>query len=110
MEVVPLLLIGMSSKCSTFPSRELMDVTYMMLSTRRLPEGVIALFLAIAATTSSADKLYIRNFSGLTLISTDLALEPKGGGAWSPGTVANRGRTLVRARSKISLSDLVLLL
>src|SRR6185437_4461835 len=87
-----------------------MEVTYIMLSTRRLPEGVMALFLATAFVTSSADKLYIRSFSGLTLMSTDLALEPKGGGAESPGTVANIGRTRVRARSKISLSGLVLLL
>src|ERR1700748_2186099 len=109
MEVVPLLLTGISSKCRTFGSRELMEVTYMMLSTRRLPDGVIALFCEIAWTTSSADRLYMRSFSGLTLITTDRTLEPKGGGAESPGTVANRGRTRVSARSNISLSGRVLL-
>ncbi len=57
----------------------------MMLSTRRLPEGVIALFLAMACTTSSADKLYIRNFSGLTLISTDLRIGAKGRRRRKPG-------------------------
>src|SRR5579859_7300622 len=110
MEVVPLLLTGMSSKCCTLVSRELMEVTYIVLSIRRLPEGVMALFFEIASTTSSAERLYMRNFSGLTLISTDRALEPNGGGACNPGTVANKGRTLVIARSNISFNDLVLLL
>src|SRR5258708_5763233 len=110
MEVAPLLLMGISSKCWTLGSRELILVTYMILSTRRLPDGVMALFCAIACTTSSADRLYMRSFSGLTLINTDRALEPKGGGADSPGTVANKGRTRVRARSKISFNGRVLLL
>jgi hypothetical protein len=44
----------------------------------------MALFFVIAVTTSSADRLYMRNFSGLTLISTDLALDPKGGAPKDP--------------------------
>src|SRR5579863_955324 len=110
MEAEPLLLMGIFSKCSTFDSSELMEVTYMILPIRRLPDGVMALFFDIACTTSSADKLNWRSFSGFTLISTDRALEPNGGGAESPGTVANRGRIRVMARSNISFRDLVLLL
>src|SRR5579872_6879349 len=110
MEVFPLLVIGMSSKCWTFSSSELIEVTYIVLSTRRLPEGVMALFRVIASTTWAAERLYILSFVGSTLICTDRALEPKGGGAESPGTVANNGLTRVIARSKISFSDRVLLL
>src|ERR1700754_315609 len=109
-DVAPLLLMGMSSKCCTLASRELIEVTYMVLPTRRLPDGVTALFFVIASTTWSADKLYIRSFAGSTLIRTDRALDPNGGGADKPGTVANSGRIRVMARSKISFSDLVGLL
>src|ERR1700744_4181532 len=110
MEVAPLLLMGISSKCRTLDSSELTEVIYMVLSTRRLPEGVMVLFLAMASTTSSAERLNIRSFSGLTLISTDRALDPKGGGAVKPGTWANKGLIRVMARSKISFRLVLLLL
>src|ERR1700722_3321815 len=110
MVVEPLLLIGISPKCCTFDSRELTLVIYIMLSTRRLPEGVMVLLRTTACVTSSGEILNIRSFSGLTLISTDRALDPKGGGAVSPGTLANNGRMRVMAISKMSFRLTVLLL
>src|SRR5580704_4246002 len=109
MVVLPLLLIGISPKCSTLDSSELTLVIYMVLSTRRFPDGLMALFLTMAWTTSSADRLNIRNFSGLTLSRTDRALSPKGGGAVRPCTWANKGLIRVIARSKISFSVVFLL-
>src|SRR6185312_15261546 len=110
MVVLPLLLIGISSNCLTDCSSVLTRVIYMVLSIATSPEGEVALFLTIAWTTSSAERLNIRSFSGLTLISTVRALEPNGGGAVKPGTCANNGLTRVIAASKISFSGTVLLL
>ena len=62
---------------------------------------------AIAATTSSGDMLYARSRSGLTFTTTLRALPPKGGGAETPGKVANNGRTRLRARSCISPTERV---
>src|SRR5450631_371879 len=92
----PLVIIGISANSLTFSSSEFRVVTNMMLSTRRLPAGVIALFFATASTTWSGEILYRRNFSGSTLTTTDLELAPKGGGAERPATVANMGLTLVK--------------
>src|SRR5664279_3726336 len=108
--LLPLLLTGISSNFSTVDSSELMVVINIVESTRRFPAGEMELFFINASTTSSAERLYAFNFSGVTLITTVLALEPNGGAEDIPGTVANKGRTRVSAKSKISLSELVLLL
>src|SRR5262249_5818384 len=96
---VPLLTIGMSSKCCTFSSSEFTVVTYIVLSMRIFPEGVIALFFAIASTTWSGERLKRLNFSGSVFTITDLELEPKGGGADNPDIVANIGRIRLAASS-----------
>src|SRR5215475_9671239 len=91
----PFVISGISANSLTFSSREFTVVTNMMLSIRRFPAGVIALFFATASTTWSGEILYRRNFSGSTFTTTDLELAPNGGGADKPDTVANMGRTLV---------------
>src|ERR1700722_1485650 len=110
MVVAPLLLMGMSPKCWTFDSREFTLVIYMTLSTRRLPDGVMVLLRTMACVTSSGDRLNILSFSGLTLMRTDRALDPNGGGAVRPGTLANKGLIRVIATSKMSFRLTVLLL
>src|SRR5437660_5691191 len=60
-------------------------------------------FAALSAVTnSSGDRLYARSRSGFALINIVRALPPKGGGADTPGKVANRGRTRFKAASCIS--------
>src|SRR5437867_340516 len=71
------------------------------------PDGLIRFALVIAATTSSGDMLYERKRSGLRLMTMLRALPPKGGGAETPGRVANRGRTRFSAASCISPTDRV---
>ncbi len=51
MEVALLLTIGIFSKSFTLVSNEFTEVTYMVLSIRMLPDGEMALFLAMASTT-----------------------------------------------------------
>src|SRR6185437_13387778 len=91
----PFVTIGMSANSCTCSSREFTVVTYIRLSMRRLPAGVIALFLAIASTTWSGEMLYRRSFTGATPTTIDLEFAPKGGGADNPRTEANIGRMRV---------------
>ena len=67
--------------------------------TDMLPEGLMRLAAVTAATTSSGDMLYARKRSGFRLMTIARALPPKGGGAETPGSVANIGRTRFRAMS-----------
>src|SRR5215208_5593972 len=69
---------------------------------RRLPPGRIALPDATARATSSGDIRISRSRSGSTRMTTVRWLAPDGGGADTPGMVANAGRTRLRARSWIS--------
>ena len=64
-----------------------------------LPEGLMVLAAAMALTTSSGERLQARSRSGLMLTTMARALPPKGGGAETPGNVANSGRTRFRAAS-----------
>jgi hypothetical protein len=54
-----------------------------------------------AVTISSGDMLYERSRSGSTLSTIVRALPPNGGGAETPGSVANSGRTRFNAASCI---------
>src|ERR1700722_17198380 len=110
MVVAPLLLMGMSPKCWTFDSREFSLVIYMTLSTRKLPNGVMVLLRTMACVTLAGERLNLLIFPGLTLMRTDRALDPNGGGAVRPGTLANKGLIRVMATSKMSLRLTVLLL
>src|SRR2546429_7597041 len=56
-----------------------------------LPEGLMVLAAAMALTTSSGERLQARSRSGLMLTTMARALPPKGGGAETPGNVANSG-------------------
>src|SRR5437667_9269409 len=72
-----------------------------------LPEGLMTFAAAIAETISSGDMLYARRRSGMTFTTMLRALPPKGGGAETPGNVANSGRTMFNAASCISATDRV---
>src|SRR5690348_839302 len=72
-----------------------------------LPEGLIVLAAVMAATTSSGDMWYERSRSGLRFTTMLRALPPNGGGAETPGNVANKGRTRLRAASCISPTERV---
>src|ERR1700744_1560562 len=86
-----LVRTGMLSKLSAFLISELMVVRYMVLSSRKLPDGDITLNFDNASTTSSGVRLKLLSLFGSTLKMIERALEPKGGGAERPGIVANIG-------------------
>jgi hypothetical protein len=69
---------------------------------RTFPEGLMRLPLPRALTTSSADRLCDKSARGSTLTTRVRWLPPKGGGAETPGRLANMGRTLNRAWSWMS--------
>src|SRR5262245_7872023 len=67
-----------------------------------LPDGVSLFPEAIAATTSSGDRWQALRRSGSARMTMVRWLPPNGGGAETPGRLANIGRTRFRARSWIS--------
>src|ERR1043165_2646571 len=67
-----------------------------------LPDGLIVLPLVIATTTSSGAMPYDCSRRGSTVTTSERAPAPNGGGADTPGRLANVGRTENRARSLIS--------
>ena len=74
---------------------------------RMLPDGLMVLAAAMAATTSSGAMLQARNRSGFRFTTMLRALPPNGGGAETPGNVANKGRTRFNATSCISPTERV---
>ena len=66
------------------------------------PEGLIRFAEVMAETISSGDMFKARRRSGFTLMRMLRALPPNGGGADTPGSVANNGRTRFKAKSCIS--------
>ena len=73
----------------------------------RLPAGVMVLAAAKAAATSSGVTPVARSRSGTRFTRMVRALPPKGGGAETPGKVANSGRTVLRAASCSCATDRV---
>ena len=67
-----------------------------------VPAGVMTLPVLTARMTSCGERLYARSRVGSTLMTMVRWLPPKGGGADTPGKVANWGRTRLSARSWIS--------
>src|SRR2546421_158087 len=67
-----------------------------------LPDGLIALPFVTAMTTSSGAMPYDFSLCGSTVMTNDRAPAPNGGGAETPGKLANVGRTENKARSLIS--------
>ena len=99
--------IGTLSRSLIFFTTELRGTIGYFRLIAMFPEGLIMLAAVIADTISSGDILYERRRSGFTLITIVRALPPKGGGAETPGRVANSGRTRFRAASCISATDRV---
>src|SRR5438552_5528509 len=66
------------------------------------PDGLIVLPFVTAMTTSSGAMPYDWSRLGSTVMTTDRAPAPNGGGAETPGRLANIGRTENSARSLIS--------
>ena len=82
---------------------ELMRTTGISEPIQALPDGLMRLPLLNAATTSSGAIFNDMSRLGSTRTTTVRALPPNGGGAETPGRLANMGRTRNRARSWISL-------
>ena len=62
-----------------------------------LPEGLMGLASDSDLTMSSGESPYARIRSGFTLTMIPRELPPNGGGAETPGSVANAGRTRLSA-------------
>src|SRR5262245_7653394 len=75
--------------------------------TGTVPDGLMSLPLTSASTTSSGDMWYAFSRSGSVWMTMVRWLPPNGGGADTPGKVANIGRTWNRALSWISAMVLV---
>src|SRR5207249_8856896 len=99
--------MGTLSRSLMFLTTELSGTMGYLLPSERLPEGLIVFAAEIAETISSGDMLYERSRSGLRLMTMLRALPPNGGGAETPGSVANRGRTRFKAASCISPTERV---
>lgn len=93
------VLIGRSPKSRMVGMTELTELIRVKSPIRTLPAGEIRFPLFTAWTTSSGDMWYARIRSGSTWTTTVRAFSPKGGGADTPGSVANIGRTRNRAKS-----------
>src|ERR1035437_10604634 len=84
--------IGTPSRSLMFLTTELSGTIGYLPPIGMLPEGLIRFADVMAETISSGDTFRARKRSGLTLISMLRALPPNGGGADTPGGVANNGR------------------
>src|SRR3569833_1869309 len=96
-----LVMTGILPKLAAFLTSVFIVVKYMVLPTRRLPEGDITLNFAKASTTSSGVRLKLLSLSGSTLNTMVRAFEPNGGGAERPGMVENIGLMRVAARAEM---------
>ena len=97
----------MFSSSLTSRTSELIGTIGIILPMRTLPEGLIVLPFVRAVISSSGEMEYDRSRSGSARTTTVRWLPPNGGGAETPGRLANIGRTLKSAWSWISPIDLV---
>ena len=91
--------MGISASSLMSGTIELTAAMRLRSPVRTLPEGSIVFPVASALVTSSGDMLKERSLSGSAWMMMVRALPPKGGGAETPGSVENTGRTLKSARS-----------
>ena len=87
------------SNSRTSLTSELMGAIGIAPPIRTVPEGLMTLPAESALTTSSGAIRYDRRRSGSSRTTTVRALPPNGGGAETPGSAANIGRTLNNAWS-----------
>ena len=76
---------------------------------RKTPDGITVFAFVTAVITSSGDIWYCRNLSGSNRTTMVRWLPPNGGGAETPGSVANKGLTRLMAMSCISAGSRVAL-
>src|SRR5690349_6361144 len=81
--------IGTLSRSLMFFTTEFRGTIGYLPATAMLPDGLMRFARVIALTISSGDLLYERMRSGSTLTRMVRALPPNGGGADTPGNVAN---------------------
>ena len=91
--------MGMFSSSLTSRTSELMGTIGIILPIRTFPEGLIVFPLVRAVISSSGDIDVRAEPLGVGRITTVRWLPPNGGGAETPGRLANIGRTLNRAWS-----------
>src|SRR5437879_12315458 len=84
--------MGIFPKLSGLLISEFIVVRYIVLSSRRLPDGDSTLNFDNASTTSSGVRLKLRNLLVSTLKMIDVAFESNGGVAERRGVVEKIGR------------------
>ena len=94
--------IGTSSRSLMFFTTEFSGTMGYLPAMGMFPDGLMRFAAVMADTISSGAMRSARRRSGLTLTRMLRALPPNGGGADTPGSVANSGRTRFSARSCIS--------
>src|ERR1700694_2817415 len=70
-----------------------------ILPVHMLPDGTTREAVLTAAMASCGEMRYCCSLSGFNVITIVRWLPPKGGGAETPGSVANNGRTRLIAKS-----------
>src|ERR1039457_6033803 len=78
------------------PSAALVRAMRLIVPVAILPEGITRLARVTAATASSGEMPYCWSLSGFSVMTMVRWLPPKGGGADTPGRVANSGRAVER--------------
>ncbi len=103
--------MGVLSRSARFaPSAALVRAMRSSLPVHMLPEGMTTLERLTAAMASSGEMRYCCSLSGSSVTTMVRWLPPNGGGAETPGSVANSGRTRLMAKSCISPCECVALL
>ena len=92
------------------PKAALVRAMRSTLPVHMLPDGITRVALLTAAMASSGEIRYCRSLSGSSVMTMVRWLPPNGGGADTPGSVANSGRTRLTAKSCISPCERVALL
>ena len=86
-----------SSSARLAPSAELVRAMRSILPVHILPDGITTLDLLTAAMASSGEIWYCCSLAGSSVTTMVRWFPPKGGGAETPGRVANSGRTRLSA-------------
>src|SRR5579872_2186593 len=92
--------IGVLRSSERFPPRAALVLAMRLtLPVHILPDGITRVPLLTAEIASWGEILYCCSLSGSSVMTIVRWLPPKGGGADTPGSVANRGRTRFSAKS-----------
>ena len=90
---------ALSNSARLPPSAALVRAIRSMAPVYMLPEGITRVALLTAAMASSGEMRYWWSLPGSSVTTMVRWFPPKGGGAETPGSVANSGRTRLMAKS-----------